>query len=217
MSKARRQQRQTLRRARKSNKTKVRSERKGSKFNAKNVRKSAKLSKKQAHKLTKIYGDMSPEEVNEINSVQPYAGAMRSELEENDVPVNDPDDTIEIASKYAVMNEDIDEPIEADDVENAYSENKDPNVSDFEHAEKREGSRSMIKAGLTGVTAALGSYFGQLKQKQVDGEALTSKEKSLLNAKQDIMQQSVKNNVLDLETITPLLILAILAYLIFKK
>jgi len=218
MSKARRNQRKSLRAKRKANKTQRRSDRKEKRFNARDQRKTARLSKRQANKLSKIYGDMSPEEINELNAIQPEVGAMSAELRANDVPINDEEDTIEIASKYAVMNEDIEDPVEADDVEAAYSENRDPDVSDFEHAEKRSNSRSALKAGLTGVTAALGSYFGDLKQKQASGDNLTPKEQALLDAKRDITKQAVKNaTTFNLQQVAPLLILAAIAFFVFKK
>lgn len=229
MSKARRQQRQTARRSRKSEKTTRRSaskslkqgnrsSRKDSRTNAKDLKKSAKISKKTAHKMSKIYGDMSPEEVNEINNVQPYSGAMKRELEEAGVPINDPEDTIEVASKYSVLNEDIDEPIEADDVEMAYSENDDDDVNDFEHAEKRQGSRVALKAGMAGVSAALGSYFGDLKGKQNRGEELSDRESQILRAKKDLTNSAIRNSTsFNLVDIAPLLIIGVIAFFVLKK
>lgn len=217
MAKARKTQRKTLKAGRKLNKTNNRSERKTNKQNARNVKKNAKISVKQAKKLNKIYGDMTPEQVNQINKVQPYAGAMLDELEAKGIPVNDEDDTVEIASKYAVSNEDIEDPVSVSDIEDAYGDNTDPNVSDFEHAEKSNRSKTIISTGIGAVMGGVNAYMNGLKDKEKQG-ILTDKEKETLSkvkdAKKNVVRSQLDFNLMD---IVPILIIGVLAVIVFKK
>lgn len=217
MSRDRRNQRKSLKTGRKAKKTLMRSSGKSNRQNAKDVRKNARVSVRQAKKLNKIYGDMTPEQVNEINKVQPYAGAMLDELESKGIPVNDEEDTVEIASKYAVANDDIQDPVSASDISDAYGENDDPDVSDFEHAEKSNRSKAIISTGLGAIMGGVNAYMGGLKEKERAG-TLTDKERDTLSKVNDAKKSVVKSQLnFNLMDIVPILIIGVIAVIILKK
>jgi len=165
-------------------------------------RKFARVSKKNAKKLKKIYGDISPEEANEINKIQPYVGAMNEELNRQGVPVDDPEDTIEVAAKYnKVVNED--ESIPEDVYEDAYV----PSSEEFEALEsgnhldffglfkKREQNKSKVAPYAGIIAGAFQGGVDAIQRKKNSGQALTPVENEILATRNAMKQDSGKGNM----------------------
>lgn len=185
----------------------------------------AKQSVKGAKQLQKIYGELDPEEVNEINKVQPYVPAMAEELEREGVEVNDPSDPIEVSTKFAMVEDDIENPVDEELLADAYSDEEndedETGMSDFEHAEKKFNSKRAMAVGMSAVTAGLGAYLKDVEGKKSQGISLTEREQQMLDAKKEVKKgvrekvgSDIGNTLLDL---APLLALVVIVVIVMKK
>jgi len=181
---------------------------------AKGQRKMAKLSKRNAKKLGKIYGDLNPEEINEMNKIQPYVGAMVQELQDAGIEVNNQDDPIEVAGTYnsEILGAEQPEEVNAENFESLYSES----LEDVE----RGKIGTALKAVTAGIGAAFGKFAADAREKKAAGKELSPAERSALKVeaeakevKNDIKKDEVKKT---LYSFIPILLLGIVAWLIFK-
>lgn len=176
--------------------------------NATEQRKTAKLSKRQAKKLNKIYGDLNPEEVNQVNEIQPYVGGMAQQLEENGVPVENSDDPIEVASKYNT--EILDEP--APEGYEAFDEG-------YEGWDK-EKAKTALKTVFGGIVGAFTARKKIADERAMKGEPLNKADKALIQVaevKNDIVKDEKKKEISSIvKKWLPIAGLALVAYLIFK-
>lgn len=168
----------------------------------------AKFSKKQAKKLKKIYGDLSPEEVNQINEIQPYVGGMASQLQEQGVEVENPDDPIEVAAKYntEILDEPQPEGYEAFD--------------GFTNGFDKEKAKGLLKIGIGAITGAFGARKAIAEQKAMKGEPLNTADKAVIAIKEEEAAQvrKAKNEKFGdvLSKALPIGLVALIFYLIFK-
>lgn len=155
-ARASKQQKRVLGRvARQQQRVDLRQKRKGQRIMARDARKVARLSKKQVKRLERIYGDMSAEDINALNEIEPYMPEMVAELEDAGIELNDPQDEVEVATRYVAAQdpeyaeeheEEIDEAYIYDDEDEDY----------LEHAEKEKKRKKNLGkiAGFLGETAA---------------------------------------------------------------
>ena len=126
MAKNVRQAKRAARQQRRISQAETRQKRKQSVYEAKQRKKEqkqlARQSVKGAKKLEKIYGKMSPEEVNAINEITPLVGAMNKQLIDKGIIPNDETDPIEVSNLYANQNEDIPSIMEDEDLSELYFE-----------------------------------------------------------------------------------------------
>ena len=200
--------------ARKKLRSDLRSERQLGKISAKNVRKTAKISVKEGKKLGKIYGDLDPEEVNAINSVQPYLGVMKDKLDKEGVPY-DEEDPIEVANKYAFVEDEIESPLEEEQFENLYMSN----IEEADGGKARMGSvgGQIAKGAFSFISAGVKSLVGDAQAKKRAGEPLTPTETQLLQANQAVRQE-VKSGAMDeIKGYLPIVVLVLIVLLVLKK
>lgn len=200
--------------ARKKLRSQLRSERQLGKIQAKNIRKTAKVSVKQSKKLGKIYGDLDPEEVNAINSVQPYLGVMKEKLDKEGIPY-DEEDPIEVANKYAFVEDEIDSPLEEEQFENIYMSN----IEQADGGKSRMGTvgGKIAKGAFSFISAGVKSLVDDAQAKKRAGEPLTNTEQQLLQANQAVRQE-VKGGIMDeVKGYLPIVVLILIVLLVIKK
>ena len=188
--------------------------RKEKRISARDQRKTARISARNAKKLGKIYGELSPEEVNQLNEIQPLVGAMSEELSQKGIPIQDEEDTIEIAAKYAQANDDIEDPLDEDEFEEAFVLEEES----FESVDKYNNRRAVVKSVLTGIVGGVNEFAKQAAEKEKYDQPLTKSERAILDAKKDAIDagkgEFFKDNM---GKIVALLALAIIAAVLFKK
>jgi hypothetical protein len=200
--------------ARKKLRTDLRKQRQLGKISAKNVRKTAKLSVKESKKLGKIYGDLDPEEVNAINSVQPYLGVMKEKLDKEGVPY-DEEDPIEVANKYAFVEDEIESPLEEEQFENLYMSNIE--LADGGKSRMGTVGGKIAKGAFSFISAGVKSLVGDAQAKKRAGEELTPTESKLLEANQ-VVRQEVKAGAMDeIKGYLPIVVLVLIVLLVLKK
>lgn len=192
--------------------TALRGARAEARANARNQRKIARISKRNAKRLNRIYGDMSPEEVNEINQIAPYTGAMADELEQKGIPIENEDDPIEIASKYVQTSDEMGDPIDQDVYDDMYVNDEEDFESHFDYAKAKNTAGRALKGAFGGVLAEFGKYTDELKTKKRSGQDLSDNEEKILNAEKKargFVKEQVKGDIMG--TITELLPIILLA------
>lgn len=181
----------------------------------------AKLSKKEAKKLSKVYGDLDPEQLNAMNAVQPYIGGMQQELQEQGYPV-DPDDPLQTVALYdseILGNNNIPE-----DAINTMYLSPDEMFEDFTPQEREhltDGAKNAIKSGLKGAVAGLADFIDSTKRRAKKGERLSETEKSVLQIDEQargVAKSYALNKAGDwLKEMLPLIFLFIVILVVFKK
>ncbi len=214
---ASRDRRKDARVAKRERRSIARTDRRERRGMARDVRKTARLSKRQAKKLSKIYGDMSPEEIEEINSVQPYTGEMASQLQEDGVMLEDPTDTVEVASKYVQLSPEMDDPIDEDVYNDAFVNVEEDFDSHFDFAKAKQNAKRALMGALAGVGNEFQKYVGEVEDKSRSGEALTKNEERLLKVKGKA-EDVVMDNIMDtLKGWLPWILAAFILYLLIRK
>lgn len=169
----------------------------------------AKFSKKNARKLKKIYGDLDPNDINAINEIQPYVGGMAEQLGEAGVPLDNPDDPIEVTTAY---NTEILGEMPPEGYEEAYGEGYD----DF----GKEKAKNAIKTVFAGIAGAFGARKKQAEERAMKGQALTPADKAVMdiNATGKSVVADVRKEEFSkaIKKVAPWVALAVLAYIIFK-
>ena len=141
---------------------KLRQKRQEDRIYAKDAMIRAKDAKKYAKKMKKAYGNMTPEEVQALNEIQPVLPKMAEELAKNDIPVSDPNDAVEVATKYANYNPQIEDAAPQETVEQAYGGGAEgDNFDDFDKGKARKVLGSLF----VGVVSGVKDYIGKAKMK----------------------------------------------------
>jgi len=172
----------------------------------------AKDAKKYAAKMQKVYGSMSPEEVNALNQIQPVLPKMAEELQANNIPVSDPADAVEVATKYANYNPQIEDVAPQEVVEQAYGGGAEgDNFDDFD----RKKAKGILGSLFVGVVSGVKDYIGKAKMKP-EAER-TPSEQRLIDSEKGIVGGAKKAYVNDFMGKNGILIIAVLALIIFYK
>lgn len=172
----------------------------------------AKDAKKYASKMQKVYGSMSPEEVNALNQIQPVLPKMAEELQANNIPVSDPTDAVEVATKYANYNPQIEDVAPQEVVEQAYGGGAEgDNFDDFD----RKKAKSILGSLFVGVVSGVKDYIGKAKMKP-EAER-TPSEQRLIDSEKEVVGGAKKAYVNDFMGKNGILIIAVLAVIVFYK
>ena len=152
---AKQQKRVAGRIARQEQRVALRQKRKSQRIQARDTRKTARMSKKQAKRLERIYGDMSSEDMNALNEIEPYMPEMVAELEDAGIELNDPQDEVEVATRYVAAQEPEYAKEHEEEINEAYIYD-DEDEDYLEHAEKQKRRKKNLGkiAGFLGETAA---------------------------------------------------------------
>lgn len=183
----------------------------------------ARTMKRYNKKLSKKYGDFDPNEAQALASVSPYQDAMNDYLQEKGIPVENPDDELEVAAKYAQLNPDINDPLNDDIYDDAF-------VNDDDHYEGMEGYENFdwkktalegVKGAVKGIGASIKQNVNDTREKERSGGTLTDSEKRLLDA-DDKVRSGVKSVVKDaarskFNEFAPLVVLLLIAVIVFKR
>lgn len=199
----------------------LRQKRQEARVRARDQRKTARLSKKQAKKLQDIYGDMSPEEINAINEIQPLVGAMKDELEDRGVPLEDEEDPIEIANKFSYVADEVEYPVDEETYDSIFVRH------DFEEnlfgmgAKNRsgngEGGKKFLKGMLTFVSGGIKETVNRAEEKQMKGEPITKVEEKLLQANKEVRSEAKRTFMSENSTVIAVVIALLIAYFLLKK
>jgi len=172
----------------------------------------AKKAVKYAEKMKKIYGSMSPEEVNALNQIQPVLPKMAEELKANNIPVTDATDAVEVATKYANYNPQIEDVAPQEVVEQAYGGGAEgDNFDDFD----RKKAKGILGSLFVGVVSGVKDYIGKAKMKP-EAER-TPSEQRLIDSEKGIVGGAKKAYVNDFMGKNGILIIAVLAVIVFYK
>ena len=173
--------------------------------------KESRLAKKYAKKMRRIYGDMSPEDVNALNSIAPVLPKMAEELEATGVQVSDPSDPVEVAVKYANANPAIEDVMPQEEVDIAYNQDADGESFDSFNMDKFKKVAGSI---FTGAVAGFKDYTNKIKQTPPDKR--TPQEQSILNAEKSVKKSVIKeakNNFLSDYGLPIILVILVLLYI----
>lgn len=201
-----------MRKARVNRRRERRLERQLKRIDARDAVKQAKMSKRFAKKMQKAYGDMSPEEVQALNEIQPVLPALNKELEAKGIEVNDPEDAVEVTAKYANANPQIEDVVEQEVIEGAYNF-EDESFDDFDRAK----AKSILGSVFTGAVAGIKDYTNKVKMKPVAER--TPEEQRLLDAEKTANQYAVnagKQSFLQEYGFFVILILVVVLWLKYK-
>jgi hypothetical protein len=172
----------------------------------------AKDAKKYAAKMQKVYGSMSPEEVNALNQIQPVLPKMAEELKANNIPVADATDAVEVATKYANYNPQIEDVAPQEVVEQAYGGGAEgDNFDDFD----RKKAKGILGSLFVGVVSGVKDYIGKAKMKP-EAER-TPSEQRLIDSEKGIVGGAKKAYINDFMGKNGILIIAVLAVIVFYK
>lgn len=184
----------------------------------------AKISKKQAKKLKKIYGDMTPEEIQQLNEINPLVPEMQKQVEEAGGTIENPDDPIEVAAKFdetVLQNEQtaqVDEVTQGESYEAFFGGNES-----FEHMsdDKKKKMRGFFKNAFGFIKGGISSVMQQAQDKQLEGQPLTEAEKAVLKLKAEsapyIADEKKSAISKALRAYIPIAAVVLIAYLLFKK
>jgi len=191
---------------------KLRQKRQEDRIYAKDAMIRAKDAKKYAKKMKKAYGDMSPEEVQALNEIQPVLPKMAEELAKNDIPVSDPNDAVEVTTKYANYNPQIEDVAPQDMVEQAYGGGAEgDNFDNFD----REKAKKVLGSLFVGVVSGVKDYIGKAKMKPQ--EQRTPAEQRLIDAEKTVVTSVGTAYKNDFMGKNGLLIIAVLVIIIAYK
>ena len=186
MAKNVRQAKRAARQQRRVSQAETRQKRKQSVYEAKQRKKEqkqlARQSVKGAKKLEKIYGKMSPEEVNAINEITPLVGAMNKQLIDKGIIPNDETDPIEVSNLYANQNEDIPSIMEDEDLSELYFERYVEffETSYFPGNVFGDKLKQIAKGATTFISGGLTATLQQAKDAQRTGQPLTPGQQQVL-------------------------------------
>lgn len=203
--------RQTKRQDRKARRQDARAERKNTRQEGRQKRKQARVSRKAAEKLQKQYGDMTPEEIQAINEIEPYKAGMAKELQEQGVELQDENDPVEVGTRYAQVNGDVSPELEGAIDEAYIYEDEDflDCVDEEERKQKRRGAFGKIGGFIGEILPTATRYFGKDK-----GGNKTAVGELGGGIKQGAQRQGLKDIFSNPLTIVALLVVG---YIVLKK
>lgn len=209
---SRRKKRRESRQRNKEHRIEVREARHTRRVDARDFRKQRRLNKRQRKFYDDKYGEGQIDE-NAAGQAGELNEPMNDALAEQGVAVDNPNDNIEVATKYAQMNEDIANPTDDETYNNAFVDTVDDFESHFEYAEKQGRARGLLKVGLGAVMGGVNTYLDSLKEKEAGKQPLTSHERDMLDASQQVGQSQKKGMMADL---FPVLAIVIVLLIVFK-
>lgn len=193
----------------------LRNKRKSEKEDARDVVERAKIAKKTAEQLKKVYGNMSPEEVQAINSVQPLMPKMVEELQNAEVPITNPNDPVEVTARYANYNPQIPDVVPQEEIEAAYGENPEG----FENFDKKNALK-IVGSALVGAVGGVLDYSNKLKQKPMAER--TPSEQRFIDTSDSVKKTAINSGVkMGVNSVMQdyglLIVLALVLYIWYKS
>ena len=188
----------------------LRAKRREARIRATDVKRRAKMSVKQAKKLKDIYGELSPEEVNAINEVQPLLPAMQDELDRKGIEY-DEEDPIETSVKFAQTTDEIEDPMDQEDYDELYCyENLD---------EAKKGKlRNIVKGVTSFAVGGINALTREAQDKKAMGMPLSRTEDALVTAKEQAITTAKKQYFGESgKYIIPVILVVLLLWIIWKK
>jgi len=201
-----------MRKARVKRRRETRLRRQIGRIDMRDQRRRARMTKRQAKRLGRIYKDLTPEEIEATNSIQPYLPQMANELQNSGIELQDPTDPIEVATRYANATPQIQAEVPQEIIDSAYSDENDDNFDDFD----RQKAKGILGSAIVGISAGIGNYIQGVKRKPLDQR--TPQEQRLLSGAQQVQQAgvtAVSQNLFQQYGI--FVIIVLIAWIIFKK
>jgi hypothetical protein len=171
---------------------------------------------RQAKRLVKYAPELEPEIIEETEALLPF---MEEQLYEQGIELENPDDDSEILLRYTQMNDDIEDPMDDDDFNDAFINDEENFDSHFDYQKAKKTAKQIAMGALGGAATSLNNYGNELAKKPKD--ELTANERKLLSARASARRQIkevAKDDILD--TLKPILIIlaiALVAYVAIKK
>lgn len=126
------------------------------------------------------YGDIDESNAEAVLLSEGATAELAGMLEEKGIDVVDPNDPIEVMTKYVQTDEDMPDPIPDEEYNQAFiMDEEDEGYENFD----KETALKYVGGAIGGVTATFMQHTDAIADKEKRGEALTDKEKKLLSAR----------------------------------
>jgi hypothetical protein len=202
----------------------LRQQRKESRIRGRSLAKTTKQSRKTAEKIRKNLGDLTPEEINELNQTSLAMPVMQQALADAGIPVDENDD-VEVMHKFNKLqgNDDYQSGTDEDDdtgeiVDAAYYTDEEDSFERLEYFDKEK-----VKNTLNSVlNAGIGAYKGYVSSAKAKPTAeRTATEQKIIDAdtqvKKDVLKDTSKTFGFDLNNVFIYVAAALVVYLLFFK
>jgi hypothetical protein len=202
----------------------LRQGRKESRIRGRDLGKRTKQMRKSAEKIRKNLGDLTPEEINELNQTALATPVMQKALEDAGIEA-DPNDDVEVLHKFNKLqgNDDYQSGTDEDDdtgeiVEATYYTDEEDSFERLEFFDKEK-----VKSTLTSVlNAGIGAYKGYVESAKSKPKAeRTATEQKIIDAdsqvKKDVLKDTSKSFGFDLNNVFIYVAIVLVAYLLFFK
>jgi hypothetical protein len=205
-------------------KQELRQQRKESRIRGRNLAKTTKQMRKSAEKIRKNLGDLTPEEINELNQTSLATPVMQQELDNAGIPYDENDD-VEVMHKFNKLqgNDDYqsgtDESDDTGEIFDAtyYADEEDS----FERLEFFD--KDKIKKTLNSVlNAGIGAYKGYVESAKAKPKTeRTETEQKIIDTEKQVKKEVLKDTAqgfgFDANNIFIYVAVILVAYLLFFK
>lgn len=205
-------------------KQELRQQRKESRIRGRNLAKTTKQMRKSAEKIRKNLGDLTPEEINELNQTSLATPVMQQELDKAGIPYDENDD-VEVMHKFNKLqgNDDYQSGTdEGDDtgeiVEATYYTDEEDSFERLEFFDKEK-----IKKTLNSVlNAGIGAYKGYVESAKAKPKTeRTETEQKIIDTEKQVKKEVLKDTAqgfgFDANNIFLYVAVILVAYLLFFK
>lgn len=202
----------------------LRQQRKESRIRGRSLAKTTKQSRKTAEKIRKNLGDLTPEEINELNQTSLAMPVMQQALAEAGIEA-DPNDDVEVLHKFNKLqgNDDYQSGTDEDDdtgeiVDATYYTDEEDSFERLEYFDKEK-----VKNTLNSVlNAGIGAYKGYVSSAKAKPTAeRTATEQKIIDAdtqvKKDVIKDTSKSFGFDMNNVFLYVAVILVAYLLFFK
>lgn len=152
-----------------------------------------RVTKRLQRKLEKKYGEVDDSVLDQIEDVAPYIPEMANSLQEDGIELEDPNDPIEVATKYVQTDPDQPDPIPDDVYDDAFVNPDDMYFGtdeEFEHFEWKKIALGAVKGAFGSVASDATSHVNELadrdalykraERKKASGQKLSEEENDAL-------------------------------------
>jgi hypothetical protein len=202
----------------------LRQQRKESRIRGRSLAKTTKQSRKTAEKIRKNLGDLTPEEINELNQTSLAMPVMQQALAEAGIEA-DPNDDVEVMHKFNKLqgNDDYQSGTDEDDdtgeiVDATYYTDEEDSFERLEYFDKEKVKRTLTSV----LNAGIGAYKGYVSSAKAKPTAdRTATEQKIIDAdtqvKKDVLKDTSKSFGFDMNNVFLYVAVILVAYLLFFK
>jgi hypothetical protein len=205
-------------------KQELRQQRKESRIRGRNLAKTTKQMRKSAEKIRKNLGDLTPEEINELNQTSLATPVMQQELDKAGIPYDENDD-VEVMHKFNKLqgNDDYQSGSdEGDDtgeiVDATYYADEEDGFERLEYFDKEKVKKTLNSV----LNAGIGAYKGYVETAKAKPKTeRTETEQAIIDTekqvKKDVLKDTAQGFGFDANNIFLYVAGILVAYLLFFK